>query len=85
MGPQTVHKVLPHLKNSASIHKDKPQLNLFNWKNDPFIPSSSRRPRIGSVIRWYGPSEVSTRNSEVMPPRIKKIRVMTSSMLSRDG
>src|SRR5437016_14297774 len=38
VGPQTLHKVLPHLKNGTSIYKDKPELNFFNWRNDPFMP-----------------------------------------------
>jgi len=38
VGERTLHQVIPHLKNKTSIYKDKPQLNFFNWKNDPFMP-----------------------------------------------
>ncbi|MEA2262002.1 MAG: hypothetical protein QOJ51_4827 [Acidobacteriaceae bacterium] len=38
VGEQTLHQVLPHLKNKTSIYKDKPDLRFFQWKNDPFMP-----------------------------------------------
>src|SRR5262249_15384719 len=38
VGIDTVHKVLPHLKNGTSIYKDKPDLRFFTWRNDPFMP-----------------------------------------------
>ena len=38
VGEQTLHQVLPHLKNNTSIYKDKPDLRFFQWKNDPFMP-----------------------------------------------
>ncbi|HMJ20819.1 MAG TPA: heme peroxidase family protein [Terriglobales bacterium] len=38
VGPDALHQVLPHLKNNTSIYTDKPQLNFFKWKNDPFMP-----------------------------------------------
>jgi hypothetical protein len=38
VGEQTLHLVLPHLKNNTSIYKDKPELRFFHWKNDPFMP-----------------------------------------------
>lgn len=38
VGRETVHSILPHLKNGTSIHVQKPDLRFFKWRNEPFMP-----------------------------------------------
>ncbi len=38
VGKDTLYAVLPHLKSGKSILEDKPQLNFYHFKNEPFIP-----------------------------------------------
>jgi hypothetical protein len=38
VGEETLHQVLPHLKNNSSIYKDKPEIKFFRWRNDPYMP-----------------------------------------------
>jgi Animal haem peroxidase len=38
IGPDTLFKILPHLKNHTTISKDKPDLHFYNPRNDPFMP-----------------------------------------------
>jgi hypothetical protein len=35
---ETLHHVLPHLKNGTSLAEDPPRLHFFHWRNEPFIP-----------------------------------------------
>jgi len=37
-GREVVDKILPHLKKGTSITVDKPDLSLFHWTKEPFIP-----------------------------------------------
>jgi len=37
-GREVVDKILPHLKKGTSIAVDKPDLSLFHWTKEPFIP-----------------------------------------------
>jgi hypothetical protein len=38
VGQDSIHQVLPHLKTNESMRQNKPVLNYFFWRNDPFIP-----------------------------------------------
>ena len=38
VGCDILHEVLPHLKDSTSIYKHKPELHFYHWKNEPFMP-----------------------------------------------
>jgi len=38
VGEETLYAVLPHLKSGRSIHDDKPRLDFYDWRDDPFIP-----------------------------------------------
>jgi hypothetical protein len=38
VGQDMVDAVLPHLKSGKSILEDKPKLDFYHWRNDPFIP-----------------------------------------------
>ena len=35
---ETLHHVLPHLRNGTSLAEDPPRLHFFHWRNEPFIP-----------------------------------------------
>ena len=35
---ETLHHVLPHLRNGTSLAEDPPRLRFFHWRNEPFIP-----------------------------------------------
>lgn len=37
-GQAVVDKILPHLKKGTNIVVDKPDLSLFRWEKEPFIP-----------------------------------------------
>ncbi len=37
-GPEVVDSILPHLKKGTNIAVDKPDLSLFHWTKEPFIP-----------------------------------------------
>jgi len=38
VGQEMLESVLPPLKRGRWIHRDKPDLEFFKWKKDPFIP-----------------------------------------------
>ena len=38
VGKKMVEKVLPHLKSGKSIYQDKPDLDFYHWKENPFMP-----------------------------------------------
>ncbi|HUQ32865.1 MAG TPA: heme peroxidase family protein [Pyrinomonadaceae bacterium] len=37
-GPAIVDRILPSVRNGTSITTDRPDLSLFHWTRDPFIP-----------------------------------------------
>ncbi|MDO3626113.1 heme peroxidase family protein [Mucilaginibacter sp. BT774] len=38
VGHEMVHSILPHLKLGKKIHEVKPDLRIYSWEKDPFIP-----------------------------------------------
>ncbi|HTS53171.1 MAG TPA: heme peroxidase family protein [Burkholderiales bacterium] len=38
VGMKMMYDVLPHLRSRKTLLEDKPQLRLFHWENEPFIP-----------------------------------------------
>lgn len=38
VGPDVVDRILPHVRKGTSISEDKPDLSLFHWSKDPYIP-----------------------------------------------
>jgi len=38
IGKDTLETILPHFKKGTTIFQDPPNLNFYNYRNDPFIP-----------------------------------------------
>jgi heme peroxidase len=38
VGEDMVYRILPHLKKGTSIYDDKPNLQFFKWRYEPYIP-----------------------------------------------